>query len=280
MTGVEKRPGPEAALLGEVASVRASRGLLARFADAYQGRHHPEDALDWLLDDQRSSRRGTPAPAVDRSALYRPGTTPEARARILAALEALRLDRLQAEQALAATLAAASGTDDSAGRLAPGLQARRFPRRLALLIPAVGIAVAVVVAVQSHTRDGLTGQAVIDSRGAIAPSSYYRQHPALLPGGTGEHVVAEGRRLDGATAVTATSRATRLLLVVACSAADRSFEYTVRDSADRSRLGHGYGACGRMQLGQLRVPVGTRRLEVLVTTRGIDPFSLTIYSSV
>lgn len=268
--------------------VRASADLLARFASLYAGRHDPRDALDWLDDDTATSAIGTPGPGagLDRTALYRADAPEEQRDRVRQQVRQLAADRSATLRALAEMeeAPAPAGTGPSTDRGA-GTASRRW-------IPIVAVALAVAaltggVAVTLHSSRSATATAadarrlertVVQSRGDRVPADFYLRFPAALAAGWRGGAMTSHRSLDGATPVQVALPAgtTEVLLIVACSSADRSFQYAVLPGSGDEADARGFGACGA--LAPIVVPVrpGAHRVGLLVSTRGVDPFSATV----
>lgn len=281
MSSVDGSPEQDSTLTAMVNRARSSPALLARFTAEYRGPHHPGDALDWLLDDRAVSRRGLTGPAttVDRTALYRRDVPVQVHVVITRALRTQQLDRAEAERAL---IIAVHERQPYRTRPLPGprhpLTRRR--RRPVLVVSAVCAALLLttaLLAVRHPARLRETARSVILSRGAVAPDAFYDDHPDQLAAWGRPRLIGTGHRLDGATPIDVATAGSSLLLIVACPLDDRSFEYSVRGRTGATTLEHGYGACGKLHPLQIPLPRKSHDLRVLVTTRGIDPFSLSVY---
>ena len=269
----------------------ADPGFLSAFAQRYAGDDEPLDALRWLDDPEAPGLDGSPGPgAAVRAAardLYRPGAgepqrlahrhlahrLAESRRRTLAALE--EVDRQErVERAAAGDPPADADADAGAAAIsAAGDRVRsRRPHRAAALVGA-GVLVAVL-----GTSTWIGGRSMVAPTPRPSPLDFttpiaalIEAEPQRLPAGWRDGtVVSSSDALDGAVALLAPAgQRGRLLLVVRCRSSGRSFQAVISGGETRVER---YGACGRLQ--SVPLPVRPDALvRVVVTTRGIEPFS-------
>lgn len=198
-----------------------------------------------------------------RAALYRPDVDPEARERYerLVAAATPGVGPGAGERGLAATRTGSPLHTARAGRT----------RRRALLGAGAAALVLLIAALSWGARpERPRPSATLAATTPIA--RLLRDDRTLLPVAWRDaDLVAASDVLDGAVPLSAPDGRglTRLLLVVRCPAADRSFQVVVTSG---SAVEPRYGACGRLQTIALP-PRLAGAVRVVVTTRGVQPFS-------
>lgn len=187
----------------DTGAMPSTANLLARFRQAYRGRHDPEDALFWLEHPDQRGPSGASPPGVAaltlRRQVYGPGSTPVAAGRLRDLQAQQERDRIEARRALSIALTErppvnAPPETPASREVGPDIDAARGrsirpllrTALIALGCVAAGLGVGAAVGLlQPGAGDGVTssGGAAVPVVATADPSIVQRSSGAAVPSG-------------------------------------------------------------------------------------------------